>query len=70
MRAGISVDYLGVSQMSLQLTTEINKVGELDEYTDVIIFYHTYDRLIKSPHFAMLQEQELWGFDGPVLPPV
>ena len=26
MRAGISVDYLGVSQMSLQLTTEINSL--------------------------------------------
>lgn len=67
MRAGIVVDALGISQMSLQLITELNKLNKLDYYLDVIVFYHRYDTLLKSPHFAMLQEQEMWGYDAPVM---
>jgi hypothetical protein len=67
MRAGIIVDSLGISQLALQLITELNKINRLNYYMDVIVFYHKYDVLLKSPHFAMLQEQEMWGYDAPVI---
>lgn len=67
MRGGIVVDSLGTSQMAFELTSEINKIDQLSVYWDIIIFYHSYDRLLKSPHFAMLQEQELWGFNAPCI---
>ena len=67
MRAGIVVDALGVSQLAVQLTQELNKIDEMDEYHDVILFYHEYDRIVIPPLFGMMQEQELWGFDAPVL---
>ena len=61
------VDSLGMSQMSYSLTLEINKMGSLNRYVDTIVFYNKYDRIINPPHFAMLQEQQAWGFDGPVI---
>lgn len=67
MRGGIVVDSLGMSQMSFELTNEINKVYKLPIYWDIFVFYHSYDKLIKSPEFALLQEEELWGFDAPCM---
>lgn len=67
MRAGIVVDSLGVSQMSTQLTSQLNRADELETFWDVILFYHEYDRIISPPLFAMMQSEELWGFDAPVI---
>ena len=67
MRGGIIIESLGLSQMAFELTTEMNKLDRLDEYWDIMVFYHSYDRIIKAPRFAMLQEQELWGYPAPVL---
>ena len=67
MRAGIVVDSLGISQLSAQLTKQLNQIESLEEYWDIILFYHTYDRIIIPPKFAMMQEEELWGFDAPVI---
>ena len=67
MRPGIVVNALGISQMSFQLTTELNKLSDLDDYWDIILFYHTYDMILKPPFFAMLQEEELWGFNAPCM---
>ena len=67
MRAGVAVNSLGISQMAFEVTKQINNIKNLDEYWDIIVFYHTYDRIINSPLFCMLHEQELWGFDGPVI---
>lgn len=66
-RAGIVVDSLGRSQMAYELTRELNRINRLPSYWDIIVFYHTYDKMIKKPNFAMMMEQELWGFDAPVL---
>lgn len=67
MRIGISVDSLGVSHLAMVLIDQINAIGKLDKYIDVIVFYHRYDTLLKPPLFAMLQEEEMWGYDAPVV---
>lgn len=67
MKLGIMVDALGMSQMSYVLINEINKMNSFKEHIDTIVFYHRYDRLLQSPHFAMLQEQQAWGYDAAVI---
>jgi len=67
MRAGIIVDALGVSQLAMTLIGELNQLHKLNEPIDIVVFYHRYDKLLKSPLFAMLQEQEMWGFNVPVM---
>lgn len=67
MKAGILVESLGVSQRSIQIIKEINKVKNLDEYWDIILFYMTYDRLPVSPSFAMMSSVEAYGFTGPLI---
>lgn len=67
MRIGISVNSLGISHLAMVLTEQVNRIGELDKYVDAIIFYHRYDKLLKPPLFAMLQEEEMWGYDAPVV---
>lgn len=67
MRGGISVDSLGISQMAICLTEELNHIDKLDEYWDIAIFYHKFDKQISTPYFAMFQEEELWGYGGPVI---
>lgn len=67
MKLGIMVGSLGMSQMSYSLTSEVNKMNNLTEYVDAIIFYNRYERIIMPPRFAMLQEQQAWGFDAPVI---
>ena len=58
---------LGISQLSLTLIQELNKLSNLDYYLDVIVFYSRYEKLIKANYFAMLQEKEVWGFNAPVM---
>lgn len=68
MKAGIMVDALGMSQQSFRIITEINKVSQnIDRYIDIMVFYYRYDKAPLSPFFATLQQQEVWGFDGPVM---
>jgi len=67
MKAGIMVDALSMSQQSFNIIKELNKLSKIDRYIDVILFYHRYDRYPVTPYFAMLQEQEVWGFDGPII---
>lgn len=67
MKLGIAVDKLGISQLALVLIDELNKVSKLEQYLDIVVFYHRYDVLLKSPFFGMFQEQLMWGFDGPVI---
>lgn len=67
MRIGISVDSLGISHLAMVLIEQLNKINQIDKYVDPIVFYHRYDRLLKTPFFAMLQEQAMWGYDAPVI---
>ena len=67
MKAAIMVDALGTSQQSFRIITEINKTTKIDRYIDIVLFYHRYDRPPISPHFCMMQQQEAWGFDGPIM---
>ena len=67
MKVGIMVDSLGMSQQSYSIIRELNKINSIDDYVDIIVFYHKYDQTPMSPHFAMMQEQEVWGFDGTVI---
>ena len=67
MRAGVIVESLGMSQDAYEITRELNKISKLDKYYDIIVFYNDYDRLVMPPKFAMLQDEEMWGFDAPVI---
>ena len=66
-RGGIIVDSLGMSQLSYELTSSLNKLITLDEYWDIIVFYRNYDKYMISPLFGMMQETEAWGFDAPII---
>lgn len=61
------IDALDTSQMAVELVREVNKVTLLDEYWDIIVFYHNYGRTTAFPEFAMIQEQELWSYNAPVM---
>lgn len=67
MRIGLAIESLGISHLAMVLTKELNEIGNLDKYVDAIVFYHRYDKLLKPPLFAMLQEEEMWGYDAPVV---
>lgn len=66
-RGGIIVDSLGMSQLSYELTRSLNSLNRLDEYWDILIFYRNYDKHLATPFFGMMQENEVWGFDAPVI---
>ena len=67
MQAGVIVDYLGLSQKSIEITKELNKIDKLSDYWDVVVFFRSFGRIMKPPKFALLPEEELWGFNAPVI---
>lgn len=67
MKAGVIVESLGMSQSAMQITRSINKAVSLEEYWDIVVFYTQYDKILLSPHFAMMDVAEIYGFDGPII---
>lgn len=67
MQAGIMIHSLGVSQLSMHLIYELNQVPTYNEYVDIIVFYREYGKILKTPKFALMQEENAWGLNGPVM---
>lgn len=67
MKAGIIIESLDESQKAIEITREMNKLDNLEEYCDVIAFYINYGNMFLSPKFAMMNILEVYGFDGPVI---
>ena len=64
IRIGFLIDSLGPSQQALVLTQEMNSLVDDKPNHSVCVFYRNYNRIVISPHFAMLSEYEAWTFDG------
>lgn len=67
MKAGILIESLGLSQKAFEIIKEINKIGSLEDYWDIVIFYLDYDRIIIPPLFAMMNITEAYGMDSPLI---
>lgn len=65
-RAGIVVDAIKLSQMSIYLCKALNKIEQQTDL-DVIVFNARWERLPMVARFAILQHFEVWGFDAPVM---
>ena len=61
------VKSLGTSQLSYSILKETKKLVYLDKYIDPVIFYNTYDKPILQPSVALMQENEICGFRGPII---
>jgi len=67
MKLGIMIDSLGASQLACTAISEINKANSFkDFYVDINVFFHKNDKMLLPSRFAIFQEQQAWGFDGPV----
>lgn len=67
MKAGILIDSLQISQKLVETTIEMNKLKNLEEYWDIVVFYVDYGKIIQDPHFAFMDAVNLYRFNGPVI---
>lgn len=66
MKGGIWVDNIGKSQKGHYIIKSINEIVK-DHFNDIILFYNEFDNIMAVPKFAILQDSEVWGFDGLVI---
>lgn len=66
MKLGILTNKVDISQLGVTLTAEVNALV-ISKGIDVIVFHHDWEIVPAIPHFAFLQEKEVWGFDAPVI---
>jgi hypothetical protein len=66
MKIGFLLRQLDQSQQGLLLTKTLNRLAR-ETLFDPFVFYRTHSMYAIPPNFALLQEHEVWNFDGPVI---
>jgi hypothetical protein len=67
VKIGIAVESLGPSQISFLLISKANSIVHSRPDIDIVVFYESISRPCITPHFAMMQLAEGWGYDGHVV---
>ena len=67
MRLGVLIKTLGISQQGLFLTLCGNKLAQERGDIDFTVFYEDHDKLPLFVQFCMMQNSNIWGFNGPLI---
>ena len=65
-KLGILIESLHACQQSISLIINCNKLSN-DKNIDVIGFYEIYGQFPAAPHFSVMQNRNIWEFDGPII---
>jgi len=63
-KVGIAVNNLGMSQLSYNITVEINNLLLENHSLDIVLFYENISESCMYPMFARMNISEIWSFDG------
>ena len=65
-KLGILIESLNISQQSMSLIVNCNRLSN-DTDIDVIGFYEIYGQFPTPPHFSLIQNRNIWEFNGPII---
>ena len=67
MRLGVLIKTLGMSQQSFNITQEGNAIASSRGDIDLTVFFADHDKIPTFCKFALMQNNQLWGYKGPVI---
>ena len=67
MQFGAIVDTLAYSQKIHEITNQMNKLENLDEHYDFILFYTSLHAINIKARFAMMDSVEIYGYPHPMI---
>ncbi len=67
MKLGVLTKTLGMSQQSFYIAQEGNALASSEHDIDLVVFYGDHDKIPMFCKFSLMQDCQIWGYNGPVI---